>query len=390
MNKSRRWIVGLVLVVILAAVVMAMLRPTEIPVQTAVVEHRTLRVTVQEQGRTRARLPYTIAAPVAGQLLRSSLIEGDQVREGQLMARIALLPEDQRNEATLRANLSAAEARRASAEAAVNEAESARDRARREHERRVPLFERRLIGEEELEIYYQTLQAADSRLLSARALLETAQAEVESASARLLGIDGEQNGHSIETVIAPVDGTVLKVHERGERVVQAGTPLFSLSNDDALELVIDLLTQDAVRVSPGDRILISGWGGDQVLEGRVSYIEPEAFTKFSALGVEEQRVNVVGDLLDPDSPLGAGYRIEAAIVVWEEEDVLTVPTSALFRRSGQWQVFVIVDDRAELRSVETGQRSVEHAQVVSGLAAGDQVVIFPTDQVQDGVRVAQQ
>lgn len=356
-------------------------------VQTATVQEQELTVTVQEQGRTRARLPYTVSAPVNGHLLRTELMEGDQVSQGQLLAQLALVSEDSRTEASYRANLAAATARRDAAQAALREAETAAERATREAQRRERLYLDRLISEEERDAYQQTVAATQSRLNSAQSALQAAEAELNSAQALLMGSDTDASGDLAISVTAPVSGTIQTVHERGDRVVSAGTPLFQISNNDELELVIDLLTQDAVRVQPGARIEISGWGGEGSIQGQVDYVEPQAFTKFSALGVEEQRVNVIGRLLEEQAGLGAGYRIEAAIVVWQQEEVLTVPTSALFRRDNQWHVFVADQGQARLRVIEIGEQSRDSAQVLSGLTIGEKVIVFPSDQIEEGVNI---
>ena len=382
-----KWLIpGVLAVVVILAVVFAM-SPTPLPVETALVEERTLTILVEEQGRTRARDPFVVAAPINGRLLRIQLDEGNHVEQGQIIARIALAPEDRRTEATYRANLTAAEARQAAAEAALMEAESAVARARREEERRGELLKNNLISQEELEYYYQVTDSAEARRLSAQATQAAAAAEVESARSRLLGISTD-NEEGVLDITAPVSGTIYRVYEESERVVQAGTPLMDISNDDSLEIIIDLLTQDAVKVSPGDPILVTGWGEDRVISARVSYIEPQAFTKISALGVEEQRVNVIAEFLEPTSPLGAGYRIEAGIVVWEEDNVLTVPTSALFQRSSTWQVFVVTGDTVELRALTLGQRGREYAQVLHGLRADDRIVLYPSDLISEGITVS--
>ena len=382
-----KWLIpGVLAVVVILAVVFAM-SPTPLPVETALVEERTLTILVEEQGRTRARDPFVVAAPINGRLLRIQLDEGNHVEQGQIIARIALAPEDRRTEATYRANLTAAEARQAAAEAALMEAESAVARARREEERRGELLKNNLISQEELEYYYQVTDSAEARRLSAQATQAAAAAEVESARSRLLGISTD-NEEGVLDITAPVNGTIYRVYEESERVVQAGTPLMDISNDDSLEIIIDLLTQDAVKVSPGDPILVTGWGEDRVISARVSYIEPQAFTKISALGVEEQRVNVIAEFLEPTSPLGAGYRIEAGIVVWEEDNVLTVPTSALFQRSSTWQVFAVTGDTVELRALTLGQRGREYAQVLDGLQADDRIVLYPSDLISEGITVS--
>lgn len=381
----RKWILGF-LALLAIVVYLVSTSSSALRVETATVEQRDLVITVQEQGRTRARLPYTVTAPVNAYMQRTTLIEGDRVEQGQALAELSLLAEDNRAEASYRANLQAAEARRRVAEASLAEAESALARSRSEAERRERLFLDRLIGSEEVELYRQAVQAAESRLQSARSSLAAAQAEIESARARLMGSNSESSEGNL-ILSAPVSGTVLAVHERGDRAVAAGAALFDISDGDTLELVVDLLTQDAVRVSAGDEILVTGWGSNETLRGVVEYVEPQAFTKFSALGVEEQRVNVVGTLIQTHPALGAGYRIEAAIVVAQHEQTLAVPTSALFRRNEQWHVFAVVDGRASLRMVQIGDRNREHARVLDGLQAGDTVIIFPSDLVLDGVEV---
>lgn len=383
----QKWIVG-ALALLAVVIYLEMSSSTALPVDTATVQAQELVITVQEQGRTRARLPYTVTAPVNAHMLRTSLIEGQRVEQGQVLAELALLADDNRTEAALRAGLEAAEARRRVADASLTEAESALERSRSEAARRERLALDRLIGSEELELYQQALAAAEARVQSARSSVNAAQADVDSARARLMGTsDNEQNRLALT---APVSGTVLRVLERGDRAVSAGTALFEISDGDAMELVVDLLTQEAVRVTPGDDILVSGWGSNEVLRAVVDYVEPQAFTKFSALGVEEQRVNVIGSLLQPSSSLGAGYRIEAAIVVARHDHALAVPVSALFRRNEQWHTFVVDNGQAALRALEIGDRNREFAQVVSGLVAGEQVILYPSDLIQDGIEVISQ
>lgn len=383
----RKWIVG-ALALLAVTVYLVMSSSSALPVDTATITTQDLVITVQEQGRTRARLPWTVTAPVNAHMLRSALIEGQRVEQGQVLAELALLAEDNRTEAAYRAGLDAAEARRRVAEASLAEAESALERSRSEASRRERLALDRLIGREELELYQQALAAAEARVQSARSSVNAAQADVASASARLMGTDG--NSENRLTLTAPVGGTVLRVLERGDRAVSAGTPLFEISDGDAMELVVDLLTQEAVRVRPGDDILVTGWGSNDVLRAVVDYVEPQAFTKFSALGVEEQRVNVIGSLVQTAPMLGAGYRIEAAIVVARHEQALAVPVSALFRRNDQWHVFVVENGRAALRRLEIGDRNRDFAQVINGLSAGDSVILYPSDLISDGVDVISQ
>ena len=385
-GKLRRWGVTVLVLSALVAILVFSMRPAQVSVETDSVAYRPLLVTVEERGRTRAREPYTIAAPVFGQLLRTDKIEGDSVAVGDVLARIAVAPENRRTQASLEAALAAAQARRSVAQAALGEAQSLLARATQEAQRREQLFAQRVIGQEERDIFAQASEAALSRENAAQASLLAATAEVESAKSQLLGINAIEPG-AVQSILAPVKGTIQQVYEKNERIVAAGTPLFQLSDGDRLELLIDLLTQEAVKVSPGDTILITSWGGSQTLHGRVNYVEPQAFTKYSALGVEEQRVNVIGELTEDNPGLGAQYRIEAAIIVDEIPDALTVPISALFRRESSWQVFVVEQGRVRLQALQIGARSSEHAQVLEGLSDGDRVVIFPSDQVVEGLAV---
>lgn len=383
---GRSWLLVLVLGAVIAGVVYLLILPQPVMVDTVLVEPRELLISVNEQGRTRARLPYTVAAPVGGQLLRTALVEGDTVSPGQVMTSIAVAPEDQRTQAVLAAALTAAQANAAAAESSLREAQGAAARALQESQRREQLYSQGMLAQEERDMFRQTEEAARAREAVAQATVQASRAEVQRIRAQLMGVAGMEVTGVLE-VIAPVQGTVQRVFERSERIVPAGTPLFQISDGDALELVIDLLTQEAVRVSPGDRIVVTGWGGAQDLEGIVRYVEPEAFTKYSALGVEEQRVNVIGELSGGNPGLGAEYRIEAAIIVDELPSALAVPVSALFRRAADWHVFVVDNDRARLQIVQLGQRNSAYAEVLSGLQSGDVVVVFPSDLVADGVLV---
>ncbi|MBK6597580.1 MAG: efflux RND transporter periplasmic adaptor subunit [Proteobacteria bacterium] len=388
--KSRRWIYLGLAGLLGVALLVLLLRPSGTVVDTATVARGTLSVTVEEQGRTRARERYTVAAPITGRLLRTKFEAGDSVKAGDILAKIGPPPNDARATATLRSDLAAAQARARAAEAALREADSASKLASAEAARRVDLFAKGLVSAESRDSFSQTAAAERARASSARATLAAARSEVESARSRLLGAGGNTgNGATIE-VRSPVSGTILRVVEESERVVQAGASLFELGGGGGLELIVDLLTEDAVQVHPGDAIRVTGWGSDRVLPGKVRYIEPGAFTKISTLGVEEQRVNVIGDLIDPPPELGAGYRIEAAIVTWTGDNVLKIPTSAIFRRQNAWHTFVVEDGRAQLRAVEIGRRGTDFAQVLSGVDEGANVVVFPSDLIEDGIRVSDQ
>lgn len=382
-----KWLLPTLLILILALVLALLLRPQVIEVNSAVIENGTLVVTVDDQGRTRARDPFIVAAPIYGRLLRSDLREGDVVTTGQVIARIALPQEDTRTQAMLEANLMAAQARYEMVSAELMEAEAAYDRALREEDRRQRLAEDGLISQEERESFRQLSIAAEVRVMSLSASIEAVSAEVESARTQLLGT-GSDTQDIVQNILSPADGTIYRLFERNERVVAAGSPLMSISDQDALEIVVDLLTQDAVRVEAGDRMLITGWGGDAELEAEVAYVEPQAFTKISALGVEEQRVNVIANFLDQPRALGGEYRIEASIIVDQLEDVPLIPSSAIFQRNNTWYTFVVENGNAVLREVEIGLANQDFAEVRGLLEPGDRVILFPSDLINDGVVVA--
>ena len=366
------------------------LRPSPIAVDVGTVESRPFYEAVEAQGRTRAIDPYTVTSPIAGRLLRSDLDVGDRVETGDIVARIAPTPQDPRTLAFGQANLEAAEARHSVAEAALEEASAALSRANRELERREELFESSLASAEETELYRQLAVTEQARTRRAEATIRAADAEIESARSFLLGV-GPTSSIDEATIVeisAPVTGTIYSNPEKNERVIPAGTPLLEISNRDNLEAIVDLLTQDAVKVDEGATVYISGWGGDHIINAVVSYIEPEAFTKVSALGVEEQRVNVVIGLMNPPASLGSEYRIEVAIVTWQANEVLTIPTSAIFQRSNGWNTFVVVDGVVETKAVLIGQRTRDLTRVIGGLSEGEQVILYPSDLISDGVTVS--
>ena len=385
MIKLPRWL-QLTLVALLVAVGVYLLRPQPVTVEVGLVERQAFFEAIEEQGRTRARNPYTITAPVAGQLLRPTLDAGDAISSGQVVATLAPAPQDPRTTAYAEASIKAAEARLASAEAALQETRSAHERITRQLARRRELFNQNLASAEETELYEQMEVAERNRVQSAEAAVAAAQADIESTQALLLGSSPESNGSGIVEIKAPVDGTIYRIFEDSERVVQAGTPLLEMSNQDSLEVVIDLLTRDAVRVQPGNTVYLADWGGDQTINAIVRTIEPEAYTKVSALGVEEQRVNVIADLVERPEGLGAEYRVEAAIVTWQG-NTLTIPTSAIFQRSNGWNTFVIEGNRAELRPIIIASRGRDFTRVLGGIDEGEQVVLYPSDLISEGTSV---
>ncbi len=364
-----------------------MLGGSAVSVEVAEVRGDTLTVQVEDEGRTRAHDRFVVAAPVAGRVSRSRVEEGADVAEGDVLATVSPPPQDPRLRTEARAAVEAARARLDRAGAAEAEAQGAYDQALREVQRRRPLFDQGALSREAMERYERAASAARATLETARAEVRSAQSDLAAVRARLIDSDPEANPGRTVAVRAPVAGTVLLVLQESERVVQAGAPLFEIADPGGLEVVVDLLTEDAVRVSPGDPVVVTGWGGEETLHGTVRLVEPEAFTEVSALGVKEQRVNVVVDLTWLPASLGSGYKVDAAVIIWQGADVLSVPTSALFERSGGWRVFVVEGGRARLREVRMGRRGADRAEIVTGLEEGDRVILFPSDQVSEGVRV---
>lgn len=366
-----------------------------VEVETGRVQRRALQVTVDEEGRTRVRERYVIAAPIAGRLARLEVEEGDTVAESTLVAWIHPRPEGPRDLEILRAELAGAESRRRETQLRLEEARARADQLEREAERDRALVAEGLVSQ-------QSAERAELEALSARELadalqaaLAAADAEVEARRLALTGANPLTAGTLAQPVYAPAAGCVLRLLEESERVVQAGTPILEIGDAQGLEVIVDVLSEHAVRIEPGDPVRFEEWGGDAPLHGTVRLVEPAGFTKYSALGVEEQRVNVIADIFDPPPSLGAEFRVEARIVTWEAEDVLTVPTSALFQRDGTWQLFAVRRGRAERRAVTIGHRSSEYAEVHSepahdglqSVTEGDEVILFPSDEIDEGVRV---
>lgn len=382
----KKWVTVGTLALVAIALAIGLLWPSSVQVEVARVQFGPVTVTVEDQGRTRAKYRYTVGAPISGRLLRTEFVDGDRVERGDVLARITPPPTDARTEATARAEVAAAVAREREASAALAEASTSYRLAKTQAARRESLYRDRLVSAEDRDAYAQAEEAAEAKLRSAEASVLAAEADVASARARLLGASTKSDTEGAIDIRAPVSGRVLRVYEESQRVVQSGTPLFDLSRGDALELRIDVLSEEAVKVRAGDPIRITGWGGGETLMGKVRYVEPGAFTKISALGVEEQRVNVIGDLPDAPPALGAEFRVEAAIVTWSG-DVLRIPTGAMFRRDGVWQVFAIDGGKARLRKLDVGHRGNDFAEVKAGLKEGDTVIVYPSDQIENDTRV---
>lgn len=362
------------------------LRPEPVAVQLGAVRRGPLRVTIEEDGETRVRERYVLTAPVAGRLVRLQCEEGDPVEAGAVVARLYPLPLDPRSQEEAAAHLRAVEAARRAAEARLGQARTALDKARRDLARDEQLAAEGLISHQDLERSRVTERTAALERDAARHGLQAAEYEVRTARAALLGAEavGDGAGRSV-AIRAPVAGKVLRVYQECERSVAVGAPILEVGDPSELEIVLDVLTEDAARIPAGAPMLVAA--GADTFAARVRLVEPSAFTKVSALGVDEQRVNVIGDFLEPAGSLGDRYRVEGRIAVWEAEDVLKVPTSALFRQGEGWAVFTLANGRARARAVSIGHRGAFEAEVLGGLEEGDAVVLYPSDRLNDGSRV---
>jgi HlyD family secretion protein len=363
--------------------------PKPIKVERGRVERGVLRVTVDEEAETRVHDRFEITTPVAGRLRRIDLHAADPVETGQSLAQIEPLPVDPRERAELLARVESVQASQREAEALLERTRAEYEQARRNRERSSKLWATGLISREDLE-FAQTAEANSNKAVEAAEFKAHAAAyEVQVAKAGLIALATERGDKpQLINLRSPIRGHVLRLLQQSERVVAAGTPILQVGHPSELEIVSDVLSTEAVKVKPGDPVLIENWGGEGDLRAKVRTVECSGFTKISALGVEEQRVNIVMDFVDPPGRLGDGYRVDIRIIVWEANDVPTVPASALFRRGQSWSVFVIENGRARIRDVEIGRRNALQAEVLKGLSEEAEVILHPGNQISDGTRVS--
>jgi HlyD family secretion protein len=387
MSFSVRRIVPVAAALGAGALLVWALQPTPVSVETAPATRGPMRVTVDEEGQTRAHDRFVVGAPVSGRLARIALREGDPVECDQVVAWIHLLPLDPREQAEVIARVQAAQAALRETDKMVERARASHLQARRERERVERLARDGLVPVQTLEQAKIAEITAAKELEAARFRAQAAASEVQIAEAGLMALPSTRGGSSLIEIRSPVQGRILRVLEKSERVVAAGAPLLELGDPTQLEVVVDVLSTDAVRIPAGAAVLLENWGGPSPLRARVRHVEPSAYTKVSALGVEEQRVNVIADLLDPPGPLGDGYRVEARIVIWEAEDVLKVPSGAVFREGESWSVYVLDQGRARRRPVEAGHRNPSEVEIRAGLTAGEPVILHPPNSLRDGMRV---
>ncbi|MBI2835188.1 MAG: efflux RND transporter periplasmic adaptor subunit [Acidobacteria bacterium] len=382
----------ILLVAVVAAILVWAFRPASVPADFAIVERGPLTVTVDEEGETRVRDRYVVSAPLPGRMRRIELEPGDRLQAGKSVLAIfepadpILL--DTRTRAEIEARVRAAEASVGGARAERQRVVADLDFARRELERYRTLAGEGIASRDRLEAAERQVRTLEGTIRSAEFGVRTAEHQLEVARASL--VQGRVRPGTLIRLTSPVDGVVLRRLQESEAVVGIGQPLIEIGNLAQLEIVADFLSSAAVRVQAGQPVRVEQWGGDRPLAGRVRRIEPSGFTKISALGVEEQRVNVIVDLEEPREvwqKLGDGYRVEVRVIVWQRDNVVKVPTSSLFRDADRWAVYRVVDGKAQRQIVDVGRQNGLEAEVRSGLEPGQTIIVFPSDEIQDGVAV---
>ena len=396
MNGSwiKRSILGAIALAVIGAFIYA-LSPKPVLVDTILISRGSLTVTVDEEGETRIREIYVVSSPNDGRVLRSPREIGDFVIKDKTLLAI-IEPGDPsfldiRTRRELEATVAVAEASVILTESEIDRAESELEFAQSDLKRAKSLAQRGTISERTLEKAALNVQTRQSSLAQARANLILRHRQLDSAKARLIGPEQKKtkqtDGSCCVEVHAPVDGRVLRIDKESEQIVKAGEPLLRIGDPKDLEIVVDLLSTDAVKVKTGAEATIEGWGGPKLLKAKVRRIDPAGFTKVSALGIEEQRVSTILDLTSAKEELpalGHDFRVFVRITVWSADDVLKVPLGALFRQANEWALFKVVNGVAHLTPVKIGQRNTHMAEIIDGLEAGSRVILHPSDRVSDG------
>jgi HlyD family secretion protein len=379
------WLGGLGAAAVLAWLLFV---PEPVIVEMATATRGPLEVTVDQEGEVRVHDRYAVAAPVAGKLVRVNLHDGDAVKAGDVVAELEPSPLDPRARDEAIARVEAARAGVREAEKRVEQAAAMLAQERSELARVEKLVAERFVSPEAADKARTAVKTGIAELEAANARVAAARSEEKVAQAALLALpSAEGKPGRVVKLASPATGRVLRVTQQSERTVPAGTQVMVIGDPSKFEVVADVLSSDAVKIRPGATAWLDEWGGDKRLRATVRLVEPYAFTKVSALGIEEKRVNVVMDPIDSLGPLGDGYRVEARIVVLAAPDVLKVPASAVFRSGEGWAVFVVEDGRARQRAVEVGARNPLEAEIRSGVGVGATVIKYPTNEVAEGVRV---
>ena len=402
-KKRSRLILTAATVLLIAGALTAAFWPQPTMVDMGTVTRGNMQLTINEEGRTRVRNAYVVSTPVAGQLQRVSVQPGDPVVRGETIV-AHMRPTnpaalDVRTREQAQAAVTAAEAALRVARADLNAALANRDLSNTELDRTQRLLERGIVSQAALDSALQTARVAQANVDTAEAAIAMREAGIANAQAQLIGFDDPRLAAAMGTsdddipLYAPTNGRILRVIQESETSLPAGAPIMEIGNiENDLEVVVELLSTDAVQVAVGDPVIIADWGGPTELAGEVIRVDPFGFTQFSALGVEEQRVNAVIAFVSPSEDyagLGHGFRVETQIVVWQADNTLIVPASALFRSQDTWAVFVVVNGTAQLSTVEIGPNNGVEAQVTNGLTENDRVILYPSSGLSDGMRVAE-
>lgn len=368
---------------VVVAILLFVMKPSPLQVDAESIRKGELTVTLDGEGMTRVRDSFTVASPVNGRVERITLEEGDFVQKSSVVARVTPPPLNTREFEEAEARSRSAEAVLEAARASERQVKVDLDQAVRKYNRYKNLYGKGAVAAETFEEVKTAWQVLQKQHQASLLNVESARYDFEAA----LSVIGQSGSGNTVNIFAPDSGKVLRVFEKSERVVSAGTPLVEMGNPEDIELVIDVLSSDAVKVEPDMRVQVEEWGGGTVLSGVVRTVEPAAFTKISALGIEEKRVNIIVDLEEPESRLGDNYRIQAKIILWQGEGVLQVPVSSIFRGDQGWNVFVIRNGKAVRQPITIGKRGTYYAEVLDGLEEGDVVVIHPTNDLEDDMRV---
>jgi HlyD family secretion protein len=387
---------GLVVIVAIVAALYLAMRPQPVLVDIATVAAGPMKVTINREGITRVQNIFTVHSPMAGRVSRTALKEGDHVMANTTIV-AAIHPNDppfldRRTEARLRAAVEVARSAIALSNVEHRRALSALTLAESDLERARTLAQSKTISARQLQLAENTRELAAAQVESAKATISLRKAELASAQSQLMQPEAS-TPELIDRVCcveltAPIDGVVLNVLVKSERAVTTGTPIMEIGDVSDLEIAVELLSSDAVRISEGAAAIITDWGGPRDISATVVRIDPAATTKVSALGIEEQRVNVILEMSQPELQLGHGFRVFVQITEWQSDNVLQVPLGALFRVDGDWTVFVVRDEIVAAVAVEIGRINDEIAQVLGGLENDDHVVLHPSDQLSDGAAVA--
>ncbi|MBU1743550.1 MAG: HlyD family efflux transporter periplasmic adaptor subunit [Proteobacteria bacterium] len=392
-TRRTLFVIGVILVVV-AATIYGFL-PKAVEVDLVAVSRGPLQVTIEEEGRTRLKERFVVSAPTAGYMRRIDAKVGDPVRKGQILVALEPLrsqPLDPRSRAEAEATVFAAQA---GLDAAIEQERAAAadaDYMEKRLERIANLYSKRYVAQDQRDQTASEAKKARAVQLSAKAAVEVSRSELERAKTVLKNFPPEGIAEKANTVYvsSPVSGAVIKIYRESEGAVNVGDPLMEIGDSKNLEVRIELLSSDAVKIKKGGAVFFKRWGGEGALTGRVRIVEPAGFTKVSSLGVEEQRVLVIADITSPPETwrlLGDGYRMEAHFMVWEGKDVLQIPAGGLFRSGKEWAVFVEDNGKARQRTLEVGQRNGLTAEIVSGLKEKERVVAHPDDSIMNGTPI---